>query len=229
MGFSPPHPCRLPSNRAATLGLSLTAIVSITIKSWGGWGGDTPALIMSSATGAHINTQNRNTPTNHTAHTGRMDVTIDFWADVRDVAWIQRPGYKRCFFFFFRISRAVIVLQQMAGSIFRQAGQCSDGTDWCTKSHQSSASSETLLPARLLIDHAPSEGLDTGAQLYNMLWNNVTKWAEKLLFSVSVTHLISSERWCSHHRQILWKVQKKQTLNLCRQISRIIVFACRLW
>lgn len=101
----------------------------------------------------------------------------------------------------------------MAGSIFRQAGQCSDGTDWCTKSHQSSASSETLLPARLLIDHAPSEGLDTGAQLYNMLWNNVTKWAEKLLFSVSVTHLISFERWCSHHRQILWKVQKKPNIE----------------
>lgn len=39
-----------------------------------------------------------------------MDVAIDFWADVRDVAQIQKPGYKRCFVFF-RISRAVIVLR----------------------------------------------------------------------------------------------------------------------
>ncbi len=43
-------------------------------------------------------------------HTRRMDVTIDFWADVRDIAQIQKPGYKRCFC----LSRAIIVLQHQA-------------------------------------------------------------------------------------------------------------------
>lgn len=34
-----------------------------------------------------------------TTHSRRMGVTIDFCADVRDIAQILRPGYKRCFVF----------------------------------------------------------------------------------------------------------------------------------
>lgn len=107
---SPPPPP--PSNRAATLGLSLTSIVSITIKSWGG-GGNTPALIMSSATGAHINTQHRNTTTNlsHTQHTpGEWMLLLISGLMCETSHKYRSPAYKRCFVFF-RISRAVIVLQ----------------------------------------------------------------------------------------------------------------------
>lgn len=76
-------------------GLSLTAIVSSTIKcrskkknilqhlSW--------AQPQESRT--YRNTQKC------TTHSRRMGVTIDFCADVRDIAQILRPGYKRCFVF----------------------------------------------------------------------------------------------------------------------------------
>lgn len=78
-----------------------------------GGGGNTPALIMSSATGAHINTQHRNTTTNlsHTQHTpGEWMLLLISGLMCETSHKYRSPAYKRCFVFF-RISRAVIVLQ----------------------------------------------------------------------------------------------------------------------
>lgn len=90
-------------------GPSLTAIVSGTIKSRKKI---TLALIMGSATGL-THTPHRSTH-KCTTHTRRIDVTIDFWADVRDVAQIQSPSHKWCFLSFKSHNRSATPGQWLA-------------------------------------------------------------------------------------------------------------------
>lgn len=76
-------------------GLSLTAIVSSTIKCRSKKKKKYSSTYheLSHRSHTYRNTQKC------TTHSRRMGVTIDFCADVRDIAQILRPGYKRCFVF----------------------------------------------------------------------------------------------------------------------------------
>lgn len=78
--------------------LSLTAIVSNTIKSREGKKRrekKTLSTYHELRHRIHINTSST-----CTTHAGRMDVTIDFWPDVRDTAQIQKPWLQKVFLSF---------------------------------------------------------------------------------------------------------------------------------
>lgn len=87
--FHPPQ-----SNRAA----SLTAIVSNTIKSK-----EEKKRREKKTLNTYHGLRHRihiNTRSTCTTHTGRMDVTIDFWPDVRDAAEIQKLWLQKVFLSF---------------------------------------------------------------------------------------------------------------------------------
>lgn len=94
-GFFHPSPTVESCSHSA---LSLTAIVRNTIKSREGEKkGEKKTLSTYHELRHRIHINTRSTCT---THTGRMDVTIDFWPDVRDAAQIQKLWLQKVFLSF---------------------------------------------------------------------------------------------------------------------------------